>query len=163
MQLKIQDLNEKMGLTRMAVINIEADGTYNNRLNSGVGETPTQPAIQATYLVADNITDYRLIINVNVYSKKCSCRGKDANGVAIHVADCSANLSLDAVIGNEGLYLQNAISQINEQGVSIEYVTLDGDSNSNTAVRNILQTNDPSREIKVFHCTLHLTQSMHGK
>jgi hypothetical protein len=156
----LRTLNVKRGLPHDAPINIEADATYNNRLNSGVGKTPYQPATQASYLVAENVTSERQIICANTYSKICSCRKRNILGVIQHGTGCPANLPHDAVIGNEGRYMKDAVGQINDQGLAVEHVTLDGDSNANAAARDILQPNDPGREVKVLRCSRHLTATL---
>lgn len=155
----LTELNEKKGLSNSTSINIEADATYNNRLNSGVGKTPTQPATQATYLVAENMTKEKDIIHVGTYNKLCTCPRND-QGVKQHHSTCTANLPEDAIIGNEGKYLQDAIIEINKQGASINYVTLDGDSNANSAGPDILQSSKPEQEVKPLRCTIHLTRTM---
>lgn len=155
----LKALNEKRGLSYGSAINIEADGTYNNRLSSGVGKTPMQPATQTTYLVAENVTSNREIIYAGTYSKLCSCK-RNAEGNIIHKSHCTANLAEDAVIGNEGRYLEESVRHLNSEGLSVQHVTLDGDSNANSAVDNIMQSCDPKRKIKVSRCTRHLSKSM---
>lgn len=156
---KLKELNKRKGLSPNTPINIEVDGTYNNRLNSGVGKTPMQPASQATYLVAENTTTRKDIVHVGTYSKICTCK-RNQEGVLQHRQDCTANLSQDAVIGNEGQYLHNAVADINSQDVSIRYITMDGDSNANAAATNILQSTNPDVEVVTLRCTRHLTRTL---
>lgn len=156
---RIKTLNQKKGLPLDTPINIEADATYNNRLNSGGGKTPTQPGTQATYLAAENVTTSKDIVHVGTYSKLCTCK-RNKSGILQHKQECCANLTSDAVIGNEGLYLTNAVQDINSQGISINFLTMDGDSNSNSTATNIMQSSNPNIEITPLRCTRHLTRAL---
>ena len=57
-------------------IDVEGDGCYNNPLYSGIGKTPFQPATQSCYVVVENMTDKKLVINLVTKNKLCS-HGKD--------------------------------------------------------------------------------------
>jgi hypothetical protein len=155
----LQNLNKKRGLANEKLINIEADATYNNRLCSGLGKTPSQPATQATYVIAENVTAKKDIVHVGTYNKLCKCT-KPKQGQIEHGKACTANLVHTAIIGNEGLYMKQGISDLNDQGMAVQYITLDGDSNANTAVKDIVQSSDPGREISVLRCTRHLTRTL---
>ena len=153
----LQTLNECKGLSRQAPINIESDGTYNNRLSSGVGKTPMQPATQVTYLACENETPNKYIVHAGTYSKICGCKKSDS-GTTMHTPNCGANLPQSAVIGNEGQYLQDTLHGLNKQGISVKFVTLDGDSNANAIVPNIIQPDDT--ELNSLRCTRHLTRTL---
>ena len=142
---KLQVLNAKRGLSHTASIAIEADATYNNRLSSGLGKTPAQPATQATYLACEQVTREKQIISATLYSKLCPCNSEE------HRPNCPANLSRDAVIGDEKLFLKNALREIpSNGGPPVGAVTLDGDSSANLAARESGAT--------VNVCTKHLTR-----
>ena len=134
----------------------EADATYNNRISSGVGKTPYQAGTQATLIVAENLTPSKKIIATQTYSKLCSCARADID--APHNEDCTANLHMDASIANEGDYLTEAIESINESGLQIGELTIDGDSSSRAAASAIEQPGAAS--VKPQYCVRHLTRTM---
>lgn len=152
----IKKLNVAKGLPCHAPINVEADCRYNNPLSSGGGRTPMQPATQATYLVAENFTKDKKIIACHSYNKLCKCLDSAGN---IHKDDCHANIKVDAVIGQEGLYLQKAVADLNTKGLIIKHVTIDGDSAANSVAPTIYQS-QTAEPIKVFRCTRHLTRCL---
>ena len=152
---QLQMLNQAIGNEDTHPIPAEADATYNNKLFSGIGNTPFQAGTQATMLVAENLTKNKKIIAVGTYSKLCSCSGED------HGEDCTANLEPDSSIGNEGEYLRDTIHQINERGLQVGELTIDGDSSSRQAAASIKQ---PKGEVIVpKYCTRHLTRTLERK
>ena len=82
MMLRCQDLQPFKSLCgkNTKAVNVQADGCYNNPLYSGVGKTPFQPCTQAIYVVAENETNKKQIINVQTKSKLCSKR-KHGSGI----------------------------------------------------------------------------------
>ena len=54
-----------------SVINVESDGAYNNKLHTGVGRTPFQPATQCNYLVVENVTQNKQVIAMENVNKLC--------------------------------------------------------------------------------------------
>ena len=126
------------GLDAAAGVPTEGDGQYIKSLGSGVGKTTSKPATQAKYLFAENRTSDKQIISADVYQKNCTCPGASKD---IHHAPCTANLPPDAVIGNEGLYLSNAVDNIAAKGVPVATVTTDGDSSAlhTTKAKGVIQ------------------------
>lgn len=141
-------------------INVEADGTYNNRIGSAWGKTPMQPATQATYMVAENITPEKKIIAARTYSKICNCDVK--YGVGPHREHCTANLRPDAVIGNESLYLEDCIGDIQTDDISIQYITLDGDSSARCTCDDVKNPRSDV-EIRAQYCIRHLSRTLQAK
>ena len=148
-------LNERRGLSRSDGISAEADGTYNNRLGSGFGNTPFQAATQATFLMCENLTPKKQIIQCGTYSRSCTC-GKSVQFKGKHKVYCGANIPYSMPIGNEGAYLSEAVTQLNQQGLNISTLTIDGDSNANTAAARI---NQPEK-LTIQRCTRHLRKSL---
>lgn len=153
---RLKDLNRSIGLPSHAPIPAEADATYNNKLFSGIGNTPYQAGTQATLIVAEGVTKRKQIIATKTYSKLCNC----STGYAAepHDESCSANLRIDSSIGNEGRYLTDAVEDINSSGLQIGYLTIDGDSSSRSAALDIEQCHGAI--IKPQYCTRHLTRNM---
>lgn len=146
----IQKLKEKCGLGYDVPINCEGDGTFNNRLGSA--SNPFQSGTQCTYSVVENFTKSKHIISMATKNKLCHCKGE------VHGDNCTANLAASDTIGNEGEYLRECISDINEAGLSVRHVTLDGDSNATKEAEEILQ---PSNiDLDVLSCTRHLSNSL---
>ena len=99
------DLNQHRGLPRSHPIQVEMDARYNNPMHSGTGRTPFQAATQMVQVTCEQSTSQKKIIAVNVRSKLCqSARlqeqrtGKRVN-CPHHSGHCSANLPMEAVIG----------------------------------------------------------------
>lgn len=153
---ELKTMNEAIGRAADHPIPVEADATYNNRLSSGVGNTPFQPGTQATMIVAENLTPKKKIIAVKTYSKLCSCRRPEPTSP--HRADCTANLPEDSSIGNEGQYLVDSIQSINDAGLQVGDLTLDGDSSSRASAAAIDQPGGAA--ISTKYCTRHLTRVM---
>ena len=61
-------------------VNVQSDDCYNNILYSGVRKTPFQPSTQAIYVVAENVTNKKQMINVQTKSKLC-LRRKHGSGI----------------------------------------------------------------------------------
>lgn len=152
----IMTMNQAIGKARDHPIPAETDATYNNRISSGVGQTPYQAGTQATLIVAENVTKNKKIIAAQTYSKLCSCP-RDEEDVQ-HTVYCTANLPLDASIGNEGDYVTDAIESINATGVNIGDLTMDGDSTSRAAATRIQQPG--GSQVTPQYCTRHLTRTM---
>ncbi|VDI17826.1 Hypothetical predicted protein [Mytilus galloprovincialis] len=83
-------------------IDVEGDGCYSNPLYSGIGKTPFQPATQSCYVVVENMTDKKLVINLVTKNKLCS-HGKDHSNENITNKNCKCTQNLQMVesIGNE--------------------------------------------------------------
>lgn len=155
----LEDIKQKsqaLGKPSDHPIPAEADATYNNRLFSGSGSTPFQAGTQVTFLVAEGLTPSKKIVATRTYSKLCTCVINDSK--PDHTEECTANLDYDRSIGHEGSYLRDAISDVNEHGVQIGDLTLDGDSSSRAAAQSITQPGGAS--INPQYCTKHLTRLM---
>lgn len=136
------------------LLDAEGDGTYNHRLGSAE-LTPTQPATQATYLFVENVTPEKRIINCKTYSRLCMCDIMEKEGP--HTQKCKANLAVNAVIGNEKLYLAQTLAELYDEDFSVEFMTIDGDSSARSLLDGLEQP-DPTVECKVQYCTRHLNR-----
>ncbi len=136
-------------------IDVEADGTYNNRCGSAVGKSPMQAATQTTYLVAENMTPEKKIIAARTYSKLCKCDVQHSAGP--HKYNCKANLRPDATIGNESHYLEQCIGDIQDDDLSIDCITLDGDSGARRVCGELI---NPRQDVDMrpLYCTRHLSR-----
>lgn len=72
--MRLQEINRARGHTTN-VIDIEADGTYNNPAYGGIGITPFQAGTQAMYPVSENLTRKKEVIALTTVNKLC-CRNK---------------------------------------------------------------------------------------
>lgn len=154
----LRDMNVKRGLPENACVSVEADGTYNNRLQSGAGRTPFQPATQATFLVCENVTEKKQIISVGTHSRQCTCH-KPINFIGKHESNCRCNVPYATPIGNEGAYLTEEIKNLNESGIYVNTLTIDGDSNTNI-VASTLQQEGNQDLIRVQRCSRHLSRTL---
>lgn len=116
-----------------------------------------QPATQATLIVAENTTKSKKIIACRSLNKLCTCGGsKNDEG---HASHCTANLAPGESISQEGKLLEQALADINQQGLTISHVTMDGDSVANSTAPQIKQ-GDKNAPVKVSRCTRHLTRAL---
>ena len=153
---KLRDLNKATGKPYHGPIPAEADGTYNNAIYSKVGKSPFQAATQVDFTVSENLTPEKKIIALVSHSKLCSCpKNKE------HLTDCSATLTPESTIGNEGEYLIEAIETINDNGLDIGELTVDGDSSSRSEAPQIDQPSGVKIIIK--YCTWHLKRVLERK
>jgi hypothetical protein len=53
---KLLNLNKIRGFGESHPISVSGDARYNNRLESGVGKTPFQPATQSVYCISEKGT-----------------------------------------------------------------------------------------------------------
>jgi hypothetical protein len=136
------------------LLDAEADGTYNHRLGSAE-LTPTQPATQATYLFVENVTSSKKVINCKTYSRLCMCDSHERDGT--HTEKCKANLAVNAVIGNEKMYLAQTLAELYDEDFSVEFLTIDGDTSARSLLDGIQQP-DSKTECKVQYCTRHLNR-----
>lgn len=136
------------------LLDAEADATYNHRLGSAE-LTPTQPATQATYLFVENVTSAKKIINCKTYSRLCMCDIQEKEGP--HTQKCKANLAVNAVIGNEKLYLAQTLAELYDEDFSVQFMTIDGDSSARSLLDGLEQPNS-AIECKVQYCTRHLNR-----
>jgi len=156
MEKKIQEvktMSANIG-RKQDLIAVQVDTAYNTRLSSGVGKTPMQPATQATHLTVENMTPRKYIVHLGTYSKLCRACPQGQHGGP----KCTQTISFDAPPGNEGKYIQDAISDLNASGVYVAEVTMDGDSNANKTSQEIVQDN--GMQIVCQRCIRHLGQTM---
>ena len=96
MMLQCQDLQSFKSLCGKdtKAVNVQADGCCNNALYSGVGKTPFQPSTQDIYVVAENETIKKQIINFQTISKLC-LKPKRISGIECqHSGKCFANIDI---------------------------------------------------------------------
>ncbi len=141
-------------------IDVESDGTYSTRYRGNMRNTPFQAATQATYIMAENMTKEKKIISVNTYNKLCCCSAKYDAGP--HTSTCSQNLSHQATIGYESRYMEDAVGDVQQDGLNIEYLTLDGDSKARKLASELVNP-CPDVQIKPQYCSLHLSGALLSK
>lgn len=163
----LQEVSRQRGQSINTPINIEADTRYNNRLNSGVGKTPFQPATQATLTIVENHTPHKKVIGVHTASKLCSYAiNARKYGVTPncpnHDGICTANVNLDEAIGNEEKWAYRAYKDILEKDeipLQLADVTTDGDS---TIIKGVIKAAEEklcNTDIANSRCTRHLSES----
>ena len=158
-----QDMNDKIQEVKIMnkqlgrdpdLIAVQTDTVYNNRLSSGVGKTPSQPATQATHTTIENMTRRKYIVHLGTYSKLCrSCPQGQHGGPR-----CTQTISIEAPPGNEGKYIRDAITDLNTSGVYVAEIVMDGDSNANKEAQDFQQDNDV--KIVCQRCVRHLGQTI---
>ena len=156
------DMKEKRDLVKKSNIaqgrnvyelEVEADGTYNNRITSGGGNNPMQPATQVCYPVIENNTPKKYIVDL-ITANKLSCKCNRPNGNEGHDAKCRANLDVNIPAGSESLYLETAVSNLNDDGLEVTTLTVDGDASTRKTASELQQKH--VENITVQYCTRHL-------
>ena len=139
MMLRCQDLQSFKSFCGKdtKAVNVQTDGCYNNALYSGVGKTPFQPSTQAIYVVAENETNKKQIINVQTKSKLC-WKLKHCSGIECqHSGECFANIDMASNIGNEEEWAKHSFSELASAGLEVAYLTTNPDSSSYTAAMRL--------------------------
>ncbi len=138
-------------------VDVECDGTYSTRYAGSSKHTPFQAATQASYIMAENVSEEKKIISAHTYSKLCCCDVSYSLGP--HKSTCSQNLPADATIGYESRYMEDCLADLQADGLNIEYLTLDGDSKARKLAAELI---NPCEDvtIKPQYCTLHLTRAL---
>ena len=96
MMLRCQDLQSFKSLCGKdtKAVNVQADGCCNNALYSRVRKTPFQPSTQTIYVVAENETNKKQIINFQTISKLCLKRKRGSCVECQHSGKCFANIDI---------------------------------------------------------------------
>jgi len=154
---KLKEFNVIKCLPASAGIRVEADARYNNKLGSGGGRTPFQPATQVTYTVIENETPRKRVIGLFTGNKLCRSKKHKEN----KPHKCTANIEEDHTIGDEGQWARNTMSGMKEDGEmppTIAYATTDGDS---MAAKGIAagQRDKSGNKLVNLSCTNHLAES----
>ena len=149
---KIKLYNVSIGRQEYHPVPVEVDTTYNNAMFRA-GDTPFQAGTQTSTVCAEKLTGKNYIIGLKTHAKICSCSDKDE-----HMPDCTANLEPDSVIGDEGKYLKEIVRQVNDNGVFVGEVTMDGDSKAKERAPKIKQKR-PEIPVQPKYCTRHLTRN----
>jgi hypothetical protein len=150
---KLLNLNKIRGFDESHPISVSGDARYNNRLESGVGKTPFQPATQSVYCISENETPNKDIICVNIDNMLCDTaqlmRAKGRNvKCPNHRGICTANLDRTDVIGNESRSAERCAHKIaqDETPLVVGQFTSDGDSAASIGFERGQQT----------HCTVYV-------
>lgn len=136
---KLLELNEIRGFEKTHPISVSGDCRYNNRLESGVGNTPHQPATQSVYCLVENETPNRDVISMNIDNMLCdTAKYPRSKGETVtcpdHPGRCTANLKRTDVIGDEGRSAERCARKIAQDDIPIVVgqFTSDGDSAAST-------------------------------
>ncbi|KAL4241145.1 lens induction in camera-type eye [Mactra antiquata] len=152
-ELNVKDMKEKrcqlveenaiIGQKNPKDINVEGDTCYNNPIFNNE-TTPFQAGTIATTTFCENNTKSKKVIGVNIASKVCiigsRLRNKGKNVTCPnHHGKCTANISPDAVIGDEEKWSASVAQQIQSE-VKIVGYTGDGDAKSHQGVSRVTQS-----------------------
>ena len=139
-----QELKEvnKMRGHPMNEIDVEGDACYNNPIFSGVNKTPFQPATQSCYVLVENMTDKKLVVNLITKNKLCS-HGKDHSGENINRKNCKCTQNLQMVenIGNEEESAKEGLKTLYAEGFEIRHITTDPDTSAYRAADDLAYEN----------------------
>lgn len=158
--------NELLDLPRDAPIRVEADGRYNNSLQSGAGKTLFQAGTQAVYTMVENQTCNKQIIAISTQNKLCTTAAKMKNlGLNVicpdHEGHCTRTYLPETSIGNEALMAETCIEKLitDDEPTFVKYVTLDGDSTAFTGICRASERLRAPVEPQRLSDTRHLSQS----
>ncbi|VDI14341.1 Hypothetical predicted protein [Mytilus galloprovincialis] len=123
------------------IINIQADGMYNNPIYSGMGKTPFQPATQCTYNMLENNTYKHSIVSTRQVSKLCSNKSehKTKTKVKSHKGHCSANIEMHDSIGSEERWAKDCLLDLKNDGLEVQEITTDPDSSAFRAAESLFK------------------------
>lgn len=119
-------------------LDLEGDGCYNNPIFSGVNKTPFQPATQSCYVIVENMTDKKLVINLITKNKLCS-HGKDHSEENLNAKNCKCRQNLKMVdnIGNEEKSAKEGLETLYSEGFEIRHMTTDPDTSAHRAAEDL--------------------------
>lgn len=140
-------------------ISIESDGIFNNPLYSGVGKTPMQPATQACYIVAENVTNRRQIVALSTKNKLCSRGARSHKPCPDHSGPCTSTLAMEKNIGNEEEMAKECMEGLLEQGVEVHELTTDADSSAYRAADTMFRSGKSKTKPIHFLDTRHVSDN----
>ncbi|XP_060557020.1 uncharacterized protein LOC132717547 [Ruditapes philippinarum] len=158
---ELKEINKYRGLPQN-VINVQADGMYNNNLYSGVGKTPFQPATQASYTVAETITSKKQIVAAEQVNKLCSKHGfhtQEETECDNKSGPCSATASIETTIGDEYRWAKSCFLDLHHDGLEVKYLTTDADSGAFRAATDLYDNKITSTEPVHQLDTRHLAEN----
>ena len=145
------------------VIDIECDGAYNNKLYSGVGRTPFQPATQCNYVVVENSTNKRQVIALENINKLCSKHGMHTGSdppCDITSSACSSTHVMETTIGNEGEWAKACLVNLKtESDLEVKHVTTDPDTKAYMAAEELYALGVSNTEPEHLLDTRHLSDN----
>lgn len=170
MQRRVDRLTElcsrKVGSASQSLLAVEGDCRYNNRLSSGIGKTPYQPATQAVYTICEDVTPQKNILAVVCKNKLCKKREElERSGQQVtcpHHDGCTANIQPTATIGDEQSWASEGFRSILEgrDELAIKYFTTDGDSAAFKGLEQVQAEMPTDVEPVNLRDIRHLTESL---
>lgn len=147
---RLIQVNKLRGLENPNEINVQCDGMYNNNIYSGIGKTPFQPATQTVYSVAENETNNHDIIAIATKNKLCSHRNhlKSDKSHKCFSEECSANIPFEKSIGDEFSWAKECFEDLQEDGITVSFVTTDPDSSAYTAAETLNENVQHSIDVR---------------
>lgn len=128
---ELKEVKRARGLCEDAPINVEMDARYNNPISGSGGATPFQAGTQMTNATSENLTGEKQVINVQNNSKLCQkCSLARGKGKKAQPHDCTMNLKLSDPIGDERKCAKEGLSELLENGVTVNIVTTDPDGSA---------------------------------
>ena len=141
------------------VIDIECDGAYNNKLHTGVGRTPFQPATQCNYVVVENTTHKRQVIAMETVNKLCSKHGmhtSSSDPCDIQSGECTSTHVMETTIGNEGEWAKTCLMDLKESDLEVKHITTDPDTKAYMAAEELYADGVTETEPQHMLDTRHL-------
>ena len=141
------------------IINIQADGMYNNPIYSGMGKTPFQPATQCTYNMLENNTYKHSIVSTRQVSKLCSNKSehKTKTKVKSHKGHCSANIEMHDSIGSEERWAKDCLLDLKNDGLEVQEITTDPDSSAFRDAESLFKAGTTNTQPIHFLDTRHVS------
>jgi len=149
---ELSDINAKKGLQADHPHSISGDGRFNNPLYTAPGNTPLQPATQATYSFIENTTGKHQIVNIENYNKLCQAgslhRRKAGKKIKCpdHPGTCTATMDKMDSIGDERRMTRAGLSKLKEDNVNVGYLVTDGDSRAGASLHEVFGSGEHMRD-----------------
>lgn len=163
---EIVEINRLRGKENPQTISIQMDGCYNNRLYSGVGRTPFQPATQTVYTAAENETNEHMIIGINDKNKLCSKHSSlilDPDSGLLHAQcteECSANIPMVKSIGDEYTWAKEVLTELLSENIEVDFLVTDPDSSAYRAAQDLYEEGKSQTEPEHFLDTRHVSENI---
>ena len=156
----LQDIQLARGLDKDSPIDVELDSRYNNSISSSSSaNSPYQPGMQVTQIVAENSTKRKLIISANIKSKLCQICALKGTGVISDMGSddhiCTANLEASDSIGSERRWARESLTNLKNRGIHVSTITTDPDTSVFLAAGDLFKTSvtktEPNHQIDTRH------------
>ncbi|CAH1277035.1 Hypp9464 [Branchiostoma lanceolatum] len=159
----VKKISELQGNEPGSPIRAQVDTRYQTQIGHLRGRKPGQPSPHSNAILAEEVTTRGKIIANYLRNKNCGmCKWWNAYGFEAPPHKCTANISEQAVIGDEEEAGRAMAKDLLESKLTLGGLITDGDSHTHRAVAEVMQEEAGVRT-KPERCVVHVTRNVRGK